>query len=65
MRLTEFWDRMYTHFGETYAESFARDHVIEELGSHTVQQALAHGVEAKDVWRAVVDSAGLPESERL
>lgn len=53
MRLTEFWDRMTTHFGATYAESWARDYVIAELGGRTVEQALADGVGAKQVWRAV------------
>ncbi|WP_204043329.1 DUF3046 domain-containing protein [Acrocarpospora phusangensis] len=53
MRLTEFWDRMNTHFGEGYAESWARDYVIADLGSRTVEQALADGVGAKQVWRAV------------
>lgn len=64
MRLTEFWERMYRHFGETYADSFARDHVIEQLGSRTVQQALAEGADAKTVWRAVCDAMSLPARER-
>ncbi|GGK83045.1 hypothetical protein Sme01_17060 [Sphaerisporangium melleum] len=53
MRLTEFWNRMNRHFGETYAESWARDYVIAGLGGRTVIQALAEGESAKDVWRAV------------
>lgn len=64
MRLTEFWKRMYAHFGETYAESFATDHVMSELGGRTVREALAAGWEAKDVWRAVCVSMGVPESKR-
>ena len=46
MRLTEFWRRMDDHFGPGYAESFARDHVMSELGGRTVHQALAAGWEA-------------------
>ncbi|RBQ14751.1 DUF3046 domain-containing protein [Spongiactinospora rosea] len=53
MRLSDFWDRMRRHFGEAYAESWARDYVIAELGGRTVTQALADGVAAKTVWRAV------------
>ncbi|MEU1389518.1 MULTISPECIES: DUF3046 domain-containing protein [unclassified Nonomuraea] len=53
MRLTEFWRRMNAHFGETYAESWARDYVIAPLGGRTVIQALADGESAKTVWRAV------------
>ncbi|WP_042414352.1 DUF3046 domain-containing protein [Streptacidiphilus anmyonensis] len=64
MRLTEFWKRMYAHFGESYAESFATDYVMSELGGRTVHQALDAGWEAKDVWRAVCVSMGVPESRR-
>ena len=64
MRLTEFWERMYRHLGESYADSFARDYVIEELGSRTVRQALDEGEDAKTVWRAVCDALRLPAGER-
>ena len=53
MRLSDFWNRMKLHFGDTYAESWARDYSIAELGGRTVNQALAEGVATKDVWRAV------------
>ncbi|MBB4930257.1 hypothetical protein F4561_001077 [Lipingzhangella halophila] len=64
MRLSYFWDRMYEQFGETYAESLARDYVIETLGSRTVDQALADGTGAKEVWRAVCEDFGLPAAAR-
>jgi hypothetical protein len=60
MRLTDFWNRMNRHFGEAYAESWARDFVIAELGGRTVMQALDEGVGAKEVWRAVCQVAGVP-----
>ncbi|WP_405011370.1 DUF3046 domain-containing protein [Kitasatospora sp. NBC_01539] len=59
MRLTEFWRRMHEHFGEVYAESFAKDHVMSELGGRTVCQALDAGWEAKDVWRVVCRTQGV------
>ncbi|SDO73941.1 DUF3046 domain-containing protein [Actinacidiphila guanduensis] len=64
MRLTIFWERMRAHFGETYADSFARDHVMSELGGRTVLQALDDGWEAKDVWRAVCAAMDVPQSRR-
>jgi hypothetical protein len=64
MRLTEFWNRMNAHFGAAYADSFARDHVMTELGGRTVRQALDAGWEAKDVWRAVCAAVGIPASAR-
>ncbi|MEU9829995.1 DUF3046 domain-containing protein [Streptosporangium sp. NPDC048047] len=53
MRLSDFWNRMRLHFGDAYAESWARDYVIAGLDGRTVNQALADGIAAKDVWRAV------------
>ena len=64
MRLTEFWNRMNAHFGATYADSFARDYVMTELGGRTVHQALDAGWEAKDVWRAVCAAVDIPASAR-
>lgn len=64
MRLTEFWNRMNAHFGAAYADSFARDHVMTELGGRTVRQALDAGWEAKDVWRAVCTAVDVPASAR-
>ena len=64
MRLTEFWRRMHWTFGATYAESVARDQVLRELGGRTVTQALAEGVDVKQVWRAVAEHFELPARER-
>ncbi|HXP22448.1 MAG TPA: DUF3046 domain-containing protein [Streptosporangiaceae bacterium] len=60
MRLTEFWSRMRAQFGETYADSVARDHVLTVLASRTVNQALADGEDAKVVWRAVCETFDVP-----
>jgi hypothetical protein len=64
VRLTEFWRRMEARFGVGYAESYAADQVLPQLGSRTVQEALAQGEDAKTVWRAVCDATGAPASER-
>ncbi|WP_017612732.1 DUF3046 domain-containing protein [Nocardiopsis salina] len=64
MRLSLFWTNMHQQFGAAYAESLAKDYVIEQLGSRTVEQALADGVSAKEVWRAVCDAFDLPASAR-
>ncbi|MGH8867788.1 MAG: DUF3046 domain-containing protein [Actinomycetes bacterium] len=64
MRLTEFWARMREQFGPGYAESWARDMVLAELGGRTVNEALAQGEDAKTVWRGVCASLGLPASRR-
>ncbi|MEN3358794.1 MAG: hypothetical protein V7637_2776 [Mycobacteriales bacterium] len=64
VRLSEFWDRMRTQFGTGYAESVARDHVLPQLSGQTVEQALAAGVEAKAVWRAVCEEFEVPQVRR-
>ncbi|GAA1751620.1 MULTISPECIES: DUF3046 domain-containing protein [Streptomonospora] len=64
MRLSHFWERMNGQFGEAYAASLARDHVIDSLGSRTVDQALADGISAKEVWRAVCEAFDLPAAAR-
>jgi hypothetical protein len=64
VRLTEFWDRMRAQFGETYADSVARDHVLTVLGGRTVNQALADGEDAKMIWRAVCDTFNVPSQLR-
>lgn len=64
VRLTAFWDLMRAQFGETYAQSVAKDHVFASLGERTVERALADGEEAKVVWRAVCETFDVPESLR-
>lgn len=64
MRLTDFWERMDRRFGALYAESYAADMVLAELGSRTVRQALADGDDPKLVWRAVCDATEAPATER-
>jgi len=64
MRLTDFWDRMRKHFGAAYADSFAHDYVIAELGGRTVHEALAHGIETVEIWRAVCKAVEVPAKLR-
>jgi Protein of unknown function (DUF3046) len=64
VRLTEFWAKMRAQFGDAYAESVAKDYVLAGLGSRTVTQALADGVDTKVVWRAVCEAFRIPERKR-
>jgi Protein of unknown function (DUF3046) len=65
VRLTEFWRRMNTQFGEVYAQSVAKDFVFANLGGRTVERALADGVDTKVVWRAVCETFKVPDNLRL
>jgi len=64
VRLTDFWDRMRQQFGRTYADSFARDFVMAELGGRTIHEALAQGADAGEVWRAVCRTVEVPAKLR-
>jgi hypothetical protein len=64
VRITEFWERMGRQFGVTYADSYARDQVLRELGGRTVHEALIAGEDVKTVWRAVCLAANVPARER-
>ena len=55
---------MRAQFGDSYAESVAKDFVLAGLGGRTVDQALADGVDAKTVWRAVCEAFDVPERLR-
>jgi hypothetical protein len=64
VRLTVFWERMREQFGDSYSRSVAKDFVLAGLGGRTVDQALADGVDAKTVWRAVCEAFDVPERLR-
>ena len=64
MRVTEFWDRMRAQFGDTYAQSVAKDYVFDELGGRTIERALADGEDPKVIWRAVSDTFDVPQNLR-
>lgn len=55
---------MRAQFGDSYAESVAKDYVLSNLGGRTVNKALADGEDAKIVWRAVGETFNVPESLR-
>lgn len=63
MRLTEFWGRMAERFGSGYAVSLAADYRLPMLGS-TINEALAAGVDAKEIWRAVCAEFEMPAQLR-
>jgi DUF3046 family protein len=63
VRITEFWSRMNERFGAAYAGSLAADYRLPELGM-TINDALAAGTEAKDVWQAVCAEFEMPSSLR-
>ncbi len=64
MRRTQFWERLEEAFGSSGARTFAQDHVLTRLRDRTVNQALEQGVDAKEIWNAVVAEMQLPARMR-
>lgn len=56
MRISDLRERLVISFGADWAPSFAKDIAISELGSRTVDEALAEGLEPSDIWKAVCKS---------
>lgn len=54
---------MDERFGAAYSRSVAADYRLPELGA-TVDEALASGIEAKEVWRAVCAEFEVPSHLR-
>jgi len=54
---------MNERFGVAYAASLAADYRLPLLGA-TIDEALAGGADAKDVWRAVCAEFEMPASLR-
>lgn len=53
MRISDLKERLALSFGDQWAPSFCQDIAISELGSKTVNEALAAGHEVDEIWRAV------------
>jgi Protein of unknown function (DUF3046) len=64
VRLSAFWERMNSQFGENYAASVAKDFVLAGIGERTVSQALADGEDVGVIWRAVCEAFDVPDSLR-
>ncbi|CAB4830744.1 MAG: DUF3046 domain-containing protein [Actinobacteria bacterium] len=61
MSLADFWERMDAVLGPVYARSWANDFVLAGIGL-TVVQAIAAGVETREIWRAVCAATEVPSA---
>ncbi|KQO84410.1 hypothetical protein ASF17_02575 [Frigoribacterium sp. Leaf263] len=64
MRKSEFARAVDDQFGEAYGRVLLRDLVMSAVGERTAEQALSAGVPPRDVWLALCDAEGVPESRR-
>ncbi|MFM8921227.1 MAG: DUF3046 domain-containing protein [Candidatus Nanopelagicaceae bacterium] len=52
MRISEFWQRLRQVYPD--ADTLATDVTITELGSMTIKEALATGLEPDEIWKILV-----------
>jgi len=64
VREAELWRRLETTLGKVYAQAWAGQVVLAEIGGRTVIEALAAGVDRKQIWRAVWSKLELPVRDR-
>ncbi|MDR2280297.1 DUF3046 domain-containing protein [Gordonia sp. PDNC005] len=60
MRLTEFNEMVGIEFGRLRSDAMLVDHVLIELGGRTGAQAIADGVDPREVWRALCRDFEVP-----
>ncbi|MFC9354345.1 DUF3046 domain-containing protein [Arthrobacter sp. NPDC057013] len=65
MRISDFWRLMDDEFGAGYSRVLGGSLVLAGVGGRTADQALAAGVNPRDVWLAVCDVQDVPEERRL
>ena len=64
LKETELWQRLEQQLGAGYYRVWAAEYSLAALQDRTVVQAVADGVPAKTVWRAVWAALELPTRER-
>ena len=62
MRLSEFWLAVSDEFGDAYGRVLTRDLVLGDIGGLTAEQAIAKGVNTREIWLALCRATDVPES---
>ena len=52
---------MTDEFGQAYSQVISRDLVMGALGDRTAEQALAAGIDPKEIWLALCEANGVPK----
>lgn len=64
MRVSEFWQAVADEFGEGYGRTVTRDLVLGALGDRTAVQAIAAGIDTKEIWVALCSATDVPPNRR-
>lgn len=60
MRVSEFWQAVTTEFGDAYGRSLTRDLVLHQVRDLTAVEAIAAGVDPREIWLALCKDADVP-----
>jgi hypothetical protein len=60
MKLSEFWLAVSDEFGDGYGRVITHDLVLGEIGGLTAEQAIAAGVNTREIWLALCKAADVP-----
>ena len=63
VRLTQFHELVDAQFGPVRGASLLVDHVLTRFGGRTAAQAIADGVEPRDVWWALCADFDVPRDQ--
>lgn len=64
VRYSDFSQLVDEVFGRAFGRTLVREQVLPRLEGRTPAEALAAGVEPRDVWHALCDALDVPEERR-
>ncbi|MCO4252826.1 DUF3046 domain-containing protein [Pseudarthrobacter raffinosi] len=65
MRISDYWRLMDDEFGAGYSRVLSSTLVLAGAGGRTADQALAAGMNPRQVWLAICDVQDVPPERRL
>lgn len=64
MRVSQFWTLVEGEFGGPYGRLLVREQVLPALRGRTAEQALADGVDPRQVWSVLCEEMDVPVARR-
>lgn len=58
--MSEFWQAIATEYGESFGRTLTNDLVLPEFRNLTAKQAIAGGVDPRQVWLALCKETDVP-----
>lgn len=62
--MSEFWLAVTDEFGAEYGRVLSHDLVLGSVGGVTAEQAIARGVNTREIWLALCEATDVPPERR-